>query len=166
LAAGHAFLTVFHVGGRQRIDDVEVRLPPAIPALYLRWVAFLRTVESAAQERPPGEQLPTRASVDPFALDEMTAFVTGAMIPSVRRQAFGALTTDRETVAPLITAPRALLSAWLDRVEGQARWLGLIGEGPERLTALGLKALGTEMQVLFDGVLAAVADAVGGARDR
>jgi hypothetical protein len=114
------------------------------------------------QDQPSSDEVARRASEDPHALDEMTAFVTGALLPSVRRQAFGALTTDGATVAPSITAPRAMLTAWLDRTLRHARWLGLIGGGPERLTALGLKAPGAEMEDLFDRVLAAVWAAAGG----
>jgi len=148
------------VDGPPGEEDIEVRLPTAEPALYLRWVAFLRTLEAIMHDHPPLAELARQESGASFTDGQVASFVAESVIPSLRRQAFQAITSERTTVAPTLTASRVLLHGWLDQTVRQGAWLGLFGrQGPQRLTALGLKVPDADMRDLLQRIIAVLGDA-------
>jgi hypothetical protein len=150
-------------GGPQ---EIEVQFPPAPPALYLRWVAFLRTLEAVMHDHPPLAELARHESGVSFTEGEAASFVAGSVIPSIRRQAFQAITSQRATVAPMLATSRDVLAGWLDWTERQGAWLGLFGDdGAQRLRALGLTAMDGDLQDLVRRLTAVMAAAVTGPSD-
>jgi hypothetical protein len=130
---------------------ITVRLPPAPPESYLRWMSFWRDVEAHMAENPALLDVASRESA-PFAGDAVSEFLSTEVVRAIMAQAGAAHRDGQAEVAPVITGAADLLDRAIDYVERRGQWLATEGV-PE---AMGIEPLGEDLLGLRQDVLESV----------
>jgi hypothetical protein len=130
---------------------ITVRLPPAPPASYLRWMSFWRDVEAHMAENPALLDMASQESA-PFAGDPVSEFLSIEVVRAIMAQAGAAHRDGQAEVVPVISGPADLLDRAIDYVERRGRWLA--SEGVPQ--AMGIEPLGEDLVGLRQEALDAV----------
>ena len=124
-------------------QSLQVRLPPAPPDHYLRWMAYWREVEQAMAARPAFEHHASSVSA-PFLRGEVAEYLSGVMCTEIIRQAAEAKRVGALDVRPVVTGGSAILLEAVGTIRRRGRWL----DETLSLEAAGVEPLEPELIAL------------------
>lgn len=132
-------------------EEAELRLPPAPPGLYLRWMRYWREIERVMVDYPRLAELAGEESA-PFLRDPIAEYLSHEVIPQIVEQAEGAATAPK--VSPVLVADVSKIRRALDYIAKRAGWLSQPGVHD----ALGVAEPDSEIRDLRARVVVAVAE--------
>ena len=138
-------------------DLVEIRLPPAKPDLYLRWVAFTRAVVERLEMHQPFREAEAKL---PSAVLGSQVF-ENEVVPAAAREAEVA-EQEHRIAMPVVQISRGSARSIMEAILIRAEWLGLY-EGVDRLDLLGIPQPDDEMMDLYLRAVSAIRDVAFGA---
>jgi hypothetical protein len=103
-------------------QSLQIRLPPAPPDHYLRWMAFWREVEQAMATRPAFEHHASSVSA-PFLRGAVAEYLSGVMCTEIIRQAVEAKRAGAKDVRPVITGGSDILLEAVETIRRRGRWM-------------------------------------------
>jgi len=124
-------------------QSVEIRLPPAPPDDYLRWMAYWREVEQAMAARPAFEHHASSVSA-PFLRGEVAEYLSGVMCTEIIRQAAEAKRVGALDVRPLVAGKPDILLEAVETIRRRGRWM----DETLSLEAAGVEPLEPELIAL------------------
>lgn len=135
-------------------ETIEVRLPEAPPAQYLRWMAFWREVEQKMGESPALESMASLQSA-PFIHEETASYLSRSVVKAIVDQANAALKENRPLVGPVLAIEPHRMVDGVKVVAARTRWMT-----DDRCRAMGIEPLAPTLVALRSEVLVAVAQQI------
>ena len=126
-----------------------VRLPPAPPDTYLRWMAYWRELEGALHQHAAVAALAAAQGV-PFFEDDVADYMSGVLATAVIDQAATARRLGAPLIAPQLEGPMELLGRVAEHVRRRVAWLNdcqvpdVFGIEPPDVEVLALRTAAME----------------------
>lgn len=134
---------------------LQVRLPPAAPEDYLRWITWFRGVEQAMLRDPEFEDWASRAASAPF-LEGPVALFLSHMAGAILSQAGDAKRSGRPLVQPELEGPDQFWEDAADYMETRGGWLDETLDGAPLAIVKDLKPLDEDLRQLRGRVVAEI----------